>query len=59
MAQDYEPFGPQWEKNVMRMTKRTIMLMYKKVCMEKIVLEELNENQRQRLENGEILCKKD
>lgn len=36
----YEPFGKEWEKSVMRIRKATIVKMYRKVCIEKLRLEE-------------------
>lgn len=38
--EDYIPFGEEWEKSVMRITKATIVKMYRKVCIEKLRLEE-------------------
>lgn len=38
--QEYIPFGEEWEKSVMRMSKATIVKMYRKVCIEKLQLEE-------------------
>jgi hypothetical protein len=38
--QEYIPFGDEWEKSVMRMSKATIVKMYRKVCIEKLQLEE-------------------
>lgn len=36
----YEPFGEEWEKSVMRIPKATIVKMFRKVCIEKLRLEE-------------------
>ena len=35
----YVPFGEEWEKSMMRMSKATIVRMYRKVCIEKLQLE--------------------
>lgn len=42
MQQDenYIPFGEEWEKAMMKMSKATIVRMYRKVCIEKLLLEE-------------------
>lgn len=37
---DYIPFGEEWEKSMMKMSKATIVRMYRKVCIEKLQLEE-------------------
>lgn len=37
---DYIPFGDEWEKAVMKLTKATIVKLYKKVCIEKLMLED-------------------
>lgn len=39
-GQEYIPFGEEWEKSMMRMSKATIVKMYRKVCIEKLQLEE-------------------
>ena len=36
----YIPFGDEWEKAVMKLTKATIVKLYKKVCIEKLKLED-------------------
>ncbi len=38
--ENYIPFGDEWEKAVMKLTKATIVKMYKKVCIEKLKLED-------------------
>jgi len=38
--EDYIPFGEEWEKAMMKMSKATIVKMYRKVCIEKLQLEE-------------------
>lgn len=30
---DYEPYGPEWENEVMKMTKRDIITMYREKCI--------------------------
>lgn len=38
--ENYIPFGDEWEKAVMKLTKATIVKLYKKVCIEKLKLED-------------------
>lgn len=38
--ENYIPFGDEWEKAVMKLTKATIVKLYKKVCIEKLMLED-------------------
>lgn len=38
--QEYIPFAEEWEKAMMKMSKATIVKMYRKVCIEKLQLEE-------------------
>lgn len=38
--EDYIPFGEEWKKAMMKMSKATIVKMYRKVCIEKLQLEE-------------------
>lgn len=32
MEDNYEPYGEEWEKEVMKLPKKMIVDMYKKVC---------------------------
>lgn len=41
---EYEPFGEEWEKHLLKMTKRTLIMMYKRVCLEKLRLEQILNN---------------
>lgn len=36
---EYIPFGEEWEKSVMRLSKASIVKMYRLVCIEKLKLE--------------------
>ena len=38
--ENYIPFGDEWEKAVMKLTKATLVKLYKKVCIEKLKLED-------------------
>ena len=38
--ENYIPFGEEWKKAVMKLTKATIVKLYKKVCIEKLKLED-------------------
>lgn len=38
--ENYIPFGDEWEKAVMKLSKAIIVKMYKKVCIEKLMLED-------------------
>lgn len=61
--QEYVPFGPQWEKAVMKMSKSDIVRMYRQVCLTKINMEEHMDRLEKRLQNltreKNALCKKD
>lgn len=41
---EYEPFGKEWENHLLKMTKRTLIMMYKSVCLEKLRLEQILNN---------------
>jgi len=38
MMDDYIPFGPEWEKEMMKLTKKHLIELLKKSCQEKIEL---------------------
>jgi len=36
--EEYEPFGPEWEKEIMNFRKADLVQVYKQVCQENISL---------------------
>ena len=38
--EDYEPFGPEWEKEMMKLPKRMLVDMLKEKCLEIIALKQ-------------------
>lgn len=40
---EYVPFGEEWEKHMMRMTKKTLVMMYRQACIKNIQLEKAQE----------------
>ena len=43
MSNKYVPFGPEWEADLMKMTKKEIIALYRNRCLEVIKLEEIND----------------
>lgn len=44
---EYIPFGEEWKKHLMKMSKETIIGMFRNTCIEKIQLE----NKLERIKN--------
>lgn len=40
---DYVPFGEEWEKHMMKMTKKTLVMMYRQACIKNLQLEKAAE----------------
>ena len=34
MAEEYEPYGPEWAKEMMKLPKAMLISMYRKKCLE-------------------------
>lgn len=34
LAKEYEPYGPEWEKEMMKLPKHLIIKLYRNACMD-------------------------
>lgn len=44
MPENYTPYGPEWEKEVMKMPKKAIIQLYKNQCIQRKRLEDWKES---------------
>lgn len=55
--ENYIPFGDEWEKHVMKHSKKELVSMYKEVCIEKISLQKDYDNlSKQKSDKGHVVC---
>jgi hypothetical protein len=47
MSEEYQPFGPEWEKEMNRFPKSVLIKLYKAKCIELIELKEQFDTQSQ------------